>query len=507
MIDIGAPDERQHANYVIHLLEGKGPPRLDLKSASPEEDYEFLQPPLYYAVASCWAAATGANPEDPKDGFRLRLLGCLFGIGTVFGVYFGLFWGFRNEAIAIGGTAFVGLLPMFCAVNAWINNDSLLFALCAWTLALTLRAMRAGWTWRSSVGVGALLGLSLLTKSSALALVPAVAAGLIFCGEHRPKAWAAFAGLVAVAVIVGPWWSRNMQLYGDPLALAIFHDKFGGNPYFEAMKTDPAEFKRWIYDFTRISGMSFVGMFGYMHILLPIKLYALFWSVFGILCTGWFGAKSLPEWSETRALRSVLWILLAFALAFYVRFNMQQHQPQMRYAFTALTPIAMIAGVGLAGCFKRRIGLALRCCACRLWERTRTRYRCCQPNSKSGPDSQRCYPALLLLGRGRILGLLDLMEVVADQESDPSVRKLPDVRYVHRQSASKLRLAGRRCERSHRAVRSARVGNHGHERSRPGGSVHPMRFFEDRPVSDDMPNEHAFRGKHRIESGLAAVLE
>src|SRR5438105_9824815 len=53
--DIGAPDERQHANYIQHLLDGKGIPTFQPAARDAGDHYEDHQPPLYYVLAAGFA--------------------------------------------------------------------------------------------------------------------------------------------------------------------------------------------------------------------------------------------------------------------------------------------------------------------------------------------------------------------------------------------------------------------------------------------------------------------
>ena len=91
--DIGAPDERQHANYIQHLLDGKGFPVFDPEDPELYESYQSHQPPLYYLLAAGWAKATGvADVSLPSAAMRLRALSSIFGGATVVGVFFLCLW-------------------------------------------------------------------------------------------------------------------------------------------------------------------------------------------------------------------------------------------------------------------------------------------------------------------------------------------------------------------------------------------------------------------------------
>ena len=73
--------------------------------------------------------------------------------------------------------------------------------------------------------MGLLLGFAVLTKTTALGLVPFALATLVIVGRRdskRSPAFAAALGLFVVFVALTGWWFvRNLILYGDPLAYGL----------------------------------------------------------------------------------------------------------------------------------------------------------------------------------------------------------------------------------------------------------------------------------------------
>src|SRR5262249_24898870 len=69
--DIGAPDERQHVNYVIHLLEGKGFPVFNPEDPNLYETYQSHQPPAFYLLEAAWCKALGvSDPANSTEGVK-----------------------------------------------------------------------------------------------------------------------------------------------------------------------------------------------------------------------------------------------------------------------------------------------------------------------------------------------------------------------------------------------------------------------------------------------------
>lgn len=351
--DVGAPDERQHANYIVHLREGKGLPVLVPGAPDLGETYQSHQPPLYYFLAAGWSRLLAADPTDPNAGFRLRLLNILIGIGTILGVYWACVWGFgvakdaSTGALATTAAAMCALMPMMVVLHAAVSNDPLLYLLCTWTLALALYAMRYGWTWRLTLGLSVLVGLGLLTKTTAIALLPVSVLAILLSQKFTGLGRAAALGLAVLPalVIVAPWWMRNQSLYGDPLAMKAFNDAFVGSPKAEAFIQMFGPKHYWLDMVGWWTLRSFFGAFGYMDIFMPDTLYRVLAALTGVLVIGYFMRRKAAE-GEMKAAHWTCGALLAIVALMFVQFNMRYFQGQARYLFPAIGPIAVGLGLG-----------------------------------------------------------------------------------------------------------------------------------------------------------------
>lgn len=347
--DIGAPDERQHANYVSRLIEGKGFPVFRPGSEDLYETYQSHQPPAYYVLAAGWAKATSArNVKDQGFGLKLRGLNAVLGAIAVLGVFAFVFWGFGRPVAALCAAAFAALLPMNVALSGAISNDPMLFAVCSWTLAQLARAVRSGFSLPRWIGIGALLGLGLLTKTSAIALFVPVLVAAWMIAERKASGFLLRAGLgVGIPLlIVAPWWIRNMQLYGDPLALKAFSEAFVGTAqasnFIEAFGAY-GYWTQWVGWWTLRSS---IGAFGYMDIFLPNILYGGF-ALVTLLLLGKGVARSGEPFDP--AARASVWMAVGFSaivLLMFIRFNLQYFQGQARYLFPAMAPFAAWVGLG-----------------------------------------------------------------------------------------------------------------------------------------------------------------
>ena len=404
--DIGAPDERQHVNYIRHLIAGKGFPVFNPKDPDLYETYQSHQPPAYYVLADVWCQLIGATHLENKDnGLKLRALNIVLGAGTVAGVFFLAFWGFRNTEVALGAAAFAAFLPMSTALSGAVSNDPLLILLSTWTLAVTALCLRESWTLERIGVIGVLTGLALLTKTTALALVPVLILATFLPQEkdlpyevkqdepmssalagvdamRRPRPafqMMALAAVIALA-LVGPWWYRNQNLYHDPLAIKAFNSAFTGSAQkAQIVAGIEAEngggtgeltyWKDWVGWWT---SRSFFGVFGYMDIWMnergtsftgvsksgaaPNTLYRMLLALTVLCVLGWLIAITKDEWKETRSVQILNAAFALVVLLLFLRFNMQYFQAQARYLYPAIGPIACGVSIGayqLLGKFQR----------------------------------------------------------------------------------------------------------------------------------------------------------
>lgn len=348
--DIGAPDERQHVNYVARLNRGEGVPVFDPKAPDLYETYQSHQPPLYYFVASAWTRILGAADLTlPESKMKVRSLNAVVGAIGVAGVFFFAFWSTRRPETAAAAAAIAALLPMNLALSGAVSNDPLLIAICAWTLALIAKGIHDGWNWRLALLAGTVVGLGALTKTTAVALFPIL--GLSFLSRREGKIGIAGVPLAAAfgmaLLLAVPWWLRNQSLYGDPFALNAFNQAFVGSPqaslFIEAL--GPVGYWTGINEIGLGVGWwtvrSLLGVFGYMDIFLPPPVYVA-WVVFllGIVGLRLAADRVEPPTGSTTA--RALGALFAFLIvALFIRFNMTYFQAQARYLLPALAPMAL----------------------------------------------------------------------------------------------------------------------------------------------------------------------
>jgi 4-amino-4-deoxy-L-arabinose transferase-like glycosyltransferase len=430
LIPLGeGPDEPGHAAFAFFLAREA---RLPDQRAG-EVPGEGHQPPLAYALAAPLAAwlphderaldqpgnarftwAGGSETNAVAHGSRefwpwggavlawhlMRLVSVLCGAATVVLTY-GAARALLDERprtndetarCVPGRQSFVPLLaavlvafnPQFLFTSALVTNDALLAALSAAVVWLALRQRAAGGLFGYALAMGALLGLALLTKQSAMLLVP-IGAGAVLQRGWRTGAARAFGALAACGaamLLVSGWWFwRNVQLYGDPFGLALFQSEFTTQAF------DTRSPAAWLGALAQLHS-SFWARFGWMNVPAPAWVIAFFTLLEAAALLGWtryFDERRKTNDQEANVHpRSFvlglarLWPILALpllALAWALSFALTAGLVawQGRLIFPALPAIAILLAIGLSELGGKQLLAKLKwflpvtCAALALW--------------------------------------------------------------------------------------------------------------------------------------------
>ena len=245
----------------------------------------------------------------------------------------------------------VASLPQFLFISGAVNNDNLAIALSAATI-LALLTARATPSPRNFALLGAALGLALLTKKTSLFLAPGVAMLLLQrlpAARRNVRELLALALTPAIALAISGWvLLRNQRLYGDPLGTQMERLTLS-----ELVDRKGLWSVYWVDTFAPWMARSFVGVFGWMNVVLPAGVYALYAAVAAV---GVAGAVSMLRWRALPArtsLIALIAVLLASCVVGVVWYNLTYTQYQGRFLFPVLPLIAALLAHGLGRALAR----------------------------------------------------------------------------------------------------------------------------------------------------------
>jgi 4-amino-4-deoxy-L-arabinose transferase-like glycosyltransferase len=395
-----APDEPAHYNYVRFVATTGGFPELkigdyphgyleEIKRRKFPPDlgiepirYEFHQPPLYYALlAPIYRLTQGAL-------LPLRLASVLLGACVVVLAYAIPRRVFpRRFHLALGAAAFVAFLPQHLATVAQVGNDVLAEVLFAAVLYLLVGwVMGAGGNRKSQIanlGLGVLLGLILVTKTTAYIAVPLAGGVLLW------RWWQERAGLrrilLEAALVAGPmlviglpWYIRDLAVYGWPDFLGLIrHDEIVVGQTRTGEYLTQVGWNAYLRRAVEFTFKSFWGVFGWLGVFMDSRAYFVAALLSGVglggiilrsaYCAVRGHAPREPQ--EDHATRSTQHVirntqyatrLLALSTLLtaltYIWYNTQFVQHQGRYLFTALIPLAVAFAVGWEAAAAARAG-------------------------------------------------------------------------------------------------------------------------------------------------------
>jgi tetratricopeptide (TPR) repeat protein len=184
-------DSKEHLKYISYIQEHHALPL-------PNEGWEMYQPPLYYLIAAASLSAFKLSVNDPASIIVLRFLGGFVGIAQFLLVFLSLRLLLPLRAAFIG-LLLAAFLPMHLYMAHYVTNEMLSAALVTATLYLCLRVLKSSTlrAWQFA-WIGLTLGAAMLTKATAILLLPIVIA--------------AIAGKLAYARVPIVVWARNLAL-------------------------------------------------------------------------------------------------------------------------------------------------------------------------------------------------------------------------------------------------------------------------------------------------------
>ncbi|MCE2473571.1 MAG: hypothetical protein J4G18_17070 [Anaerolineae bacterium] len=257
-----ASDSAQHIGVIKWIAERGEPDHAQLFGQ------EASQPSLYYLLmAAVWRAFDTADfderylpspftaigvparwgnrnlliyqqvyPPDLRGSslalYAIRFLSLCMGAATVAAVYQAARTALPGQkGVALLAASLTAFNPQFLFISASASNDALinlLAALLCWQMLLMLRD---GFCTRRSLLLALLIALAALTKLSGLTVAAVVGLAALWTLAQRRdiRGFALLAGatLALTLLIAGPWYLRNLSLYGELFGTSTMLDHFG----------------------------------------------------------------------------------------------------------------------------------------------------------------------------------------------------------------------------------------------------------------------------------------
>lgn len=202
-------DFTHHVHYVRYILEVGTLPL-------PSDGVQTYQPPLFYLLSALWLKLLGLGVEAPTAPMALRALTFLLGVAHLAGIaeFLRRLLPDRREATSLA-LLVAAALPVHVLMMHAFANEVALAATSTWTWVALLRCMQTeAPTAVTGAVLGSLLGAALMSKLSALVLVPVVFGALVASHPKRVAVW--LSALVATAFVSGGYYLRIAEVYGTP---------------------------------------------------------------------------------------------------------------------------------------------------------------------------------------------------------------------------------------------------------------------------------------------------
>jgi tetratricopeptide (TPR) repeat protein len=209
-------DASHHLDYIKYLQEHH---RLPL----PAQGMVMFHPPLYYIISAVVLSLFNLTTTDPSGILLLRALTMLFGIAQFVLVFATLRLIFPNRPdLQLVGGSMGAFLPMQLYMSHNPTNETLAAVLVSASLYFALRMAKSGpATWKSYCILGLLIGAALLTKATAVLVVPFIVLTLacqLACERASVARWAGTLGsMLLIATLICSWHYIRVSQYGSTL--------------------------------------------------------------------------------------------------------------------------------------------------------------------------------------------------------------------------------------------------------------------------------------------------
>ena len=230
-------DQQGHWEYIRYIAETK---KLPLAT----EGWQMFQAPLYYLIsAPLYLFFSQFFLEDSLRSI-LRIIPLICGMAQVELSYRALRYAFPERKDLQGlGTILGGFLPMNFYISQYLGNEPLAGLLVSSVVVMTYKILlfpSKKWPYKNYLLLSLLLGLAILTKITALLLIPPILLALIYKNfmEGKPfsKVIPPIATIAGVSSLVSGWFFiRNWIELGEPLLTASMNIGWWQDPGYRTL--------------------------------------------------------------------------------------------------------------------------------------------------------------------------------------------------------------------------------------------------------------------------------
>lgn len=301
-----APDE--YMRYVIpkYIVNHHSLPRGDAPEIlDPTWGFSYaFTPILSYIISAIFMQITSIfTNNETALLMSSRLVSVLFSMGAVYFVIKTAKKLFNRLYAALFIILF-SFLPQFIFISSYLNCDAIAIFSASWIIYALIYGDENSWSIKSTVFLGAAIGLAIQTYYNVYGIV---LLAIIYCIvsvirnkkiDRKLSFIMSRAGIVALCCIAisGWWFIRNAVLYnGDFLGITASRNCGEAHAlpgYMPSERNTVAQqglsLKYMLFDmqWLRISIQSFVGQFGYMSVLLKKIQYHIMYLILAVGCIG-----------------------------------------------------------------------------------------------------------------------------------------------------------------------------------------------------------------------------
>ncbi|HUI91644.1 MAG TPA: hypothetical protein VLX68_05275 [Chitinivibrionales bacterium] len=341
----GLNDEASHLNYVHYLAKHREFPVQRHHARETDSfvrnEFEYYQAPAYYLLGAALELVVGRN----HSLLACRLLSFIFGALSLL-VIARIFTALSFPAgVGTGAVLFTAFLPVhayFCSVA---SNDAM-----SWLIALLIapeiirlcglgKEMPAPELRRIAVYLGLLLGIGMLTKTSLILFLPVIIALFIYrllVSRNVQWLFSLCAALGIAVVLAGPWYLRNLGVYGSLFAFGVGN----GPPQFFLFT--PRQFVR----FLKLALYCF--WFPMQHVPASHAVGAFLWfEAAAVLANAALFAAYMVSKKKIALWEIFLASLLLLNIAAYINYNLHWDNADGRFLFPSLAALLVFFCVPL----------------------------------------------------------------------------------------------------------------------------------------------------------------